>query len=265
MDVQTPLICAGVVAVSAAVVYLTSILGIRERTYEEAIEEQRRRSSLETNVKTSKTDKPKKEKKEKINKKINKKSKDKNNDGVQQNSEPKIQIKESNSHEQSSSRKTEHVGFKSEPEIVVLNDDEQNIDPKNRQKRASYDKPIKPILTNKNDQYTDQNQYIAVQGSGQRSNSFDLILPKDEFELLKESKRNLDKDIEEEEEVIETPVKSNYQEVMSSIPTNSVEFDSSQVSELEVKHEVAKSENHENSSPARRTKRAKQSQVEGKC
>jgi hypothetical protein len=261
MDVQTPLICAGVVAVSAAVVYLTSILGIRERTYEEAIEEQRRRSSLETNVKTSKTDKPKKDKKEKLNKKINKKSKDKNNDGVQQNSEPKIQIKESDSHEQNLSRKTEHVGFKPEPEIVLLNSDEQNIDI-GKQKKASYDKPIKPILTNKNDQYLDQNQYIAVHGSGQRSNSFDLILPKDEFELLKESKKILDKEIIEE--AIETVVKSNYQEVVSSTPTNSVESDSSQVLELEVKHEVVKSENHENSSPARRTKRAKQSQVEGK-
>jgi hypothetical protein len=258
MDVQTPLICAGVVAVSAAVVYLTSILGIRERTYEEAIEEQRRRSSLETNVKTSKTDKPKKDKKDKL-KKINKKSKDKNNDGVQQNSEPKIQIKESDSHEQNLNRKTEHVGFKPEPEIVLLNTDEQNIDI-GRQRRASYDKPIKPILTNKNDQYIDQNQYIAVQG--QRSNSFDLILPKDEFELLKDSKKILDKEIIEE--VIETVVNSNYQEVMSSISSNSVESDSIQVLELEVKHEVVKSENHENSSPARKTKRAKQSQAEGK-
>ncbi|GFY57947.1 uncharacterized protein TNIN_284051 [Trichonephila inaurata madagascariensis] len=61
MDIQTAVICGGVFVFSALVVYLISVFGMRERTYEEAMEEQRRRN--QETVSHTKSDKTKKEKK----------------------------------------------------------------------------------------------------------------------------------------------------------------------------------------------------------
>ncbi|GFR10947.1 uncharacterized protein TNCT_469352 [Trichonephila clavata] len=61
MDIQTAVICGGVFVFSALVVYLISVFGMRERTYEEAMEEQRRRN--QEVVHHTKSDKTKKEKK----------------------------------------------------------------------------------------------------------------------------------------------------------------------------------------------------------
>ncbi|KAF8773998.1 kinectin-like isoform X2 [Argiope bruennichi] len=61
MDLQTFVICGGVFVFSALVVYLISVFGMRERTYEEAMEEQRRRN--QEAVHHTKSDKNKKEKK----------------------------------------------------------------------------------------------------------------------------------------------------------------------------------------------------------
>lgn len=72
MDLHTAVICAGVFVISALVVYLISVFGMRERTYEEAIEEQRRRN--QEAIQQAKTDKSKKDKKFK---KWGKKSKEK--------------------------------------------------------------------------------------------------------------------------------------------------------------------------------------------
>lgn len=44
MDINTALVCAAVFIFSAVMVYLISVFGMKERTYEEAIEEQRRRN-----------------------------------------------------------------------------------------------------------------------------------------------------------------------------------------------------------------------------
>ncbi|GFU21508.1 uncharacterized protein NPIL_392741 [Nephila pilipes] len=61
IDIQTAVICGGVFVFSALVVYLISVFGMRERTYEEAMEEQRRRN--QEAVHNTKSDKTKKEKK----------------------------------------------------------------------------------------------------------------------------------------------------------------------------------------------------------
>lgn len=42
MDIQTSLVYVGVVVISAAVVVLVSMFGIKEKSYEEAIAEQRK-------------------------------------------------------------------------------------------------------------------------------------------------------------------------------------------------------------------------------
>lgn len=42
MDTQTGLICVALVVISAVVILLVSMFGIKEKTYEEAIAEQRK-------------------------------------------------------------------------------------------------------------------------------------------------------------------------------------------------------------------------------
>lgn len=42
MDLQTGLICVGVVVISAVVILLVSMFGMKEKSYEEAIAEQRK-------------------------------------------------------------------------------------------------------------------------------------------------------------------------------------------------------------------------------
>lgn len=184
MDIQTPLICAGVVAFSAAVVYLTSILAIRERTYEEAIEEQRLRSSFDTNFKVNKIEKPKKDKKEKSAKKANKKLKaEKSSDCSDGKQLFELNNSDNNETQTPMIRKAEHnVEFKAEPEIVLLNNVD-NVEVSSRYQKT-ISKPAKPILINKIEV-----QEVAILSSQKQRNSFDLIIPKDELELLKESKR----------------------------------------------------------------------------
>lgn len=268
MDVQTPLICAGVVAVTSAVVYLSSVFGIRERTYEEAIEEQRRKNSLEISLKNNKNEKTKKEKNQKKKEKPNKKEKSKE----RHNSEPKTLPNVSPASD--SVRKAEHaVGFKTEPEVVLLREDSESVEV-SVQPIASYDKPIKPILVNKqSEQNSVQNDLFkqSVNGSGQR-NSFDHILPKDELELLKDHKKANDKEMSEVVEEQTVHQTSDTHQLMSShfqskesIPSN-VETDSSQLRsvETELRAEPQRTESSENSSPMRRTKRSKLSQIDGK-
>ncbi|KAG8181250.1 hypothetical protein JTE90_013024 [Oedothorax gibbosus] len=74
MDVQTAVICGGVFVFSALVVYLISVFGMRERTYEEAMEEQRRRNQEAVQQKSEKV------KKEKKFRKWGKRSKEKNDE-----------------------------------------------------------------------------------------------------------------------------------------------------------------------------------------
>ncbi|CAG2166396.1 unnamed protein product [Oppiella nova] len=267
MDFQTPLICAGVVAVTSAAVYLSSVFGIRERTYEEAIEEQRRRNSLDISLKPNKSvDKPKKEKKEKKKDKPNKKekSKDKSTNGSQPQQpsvEHKATVKES-------VRKTEHaVGFKSEPEVVVLSDEPEDVDI-SKLRKTSYDKPIKPILMNKSEQNIDLSQVFNQTVTGR--NSFDQILPKDDFELLKDSsKKSIDS--EHMEPMAEPIVEKTIAYNMTSAPlalsavNNFYDNDISQqlVTDVDNKVEVLRTENSENSSPARKSRKWKQNSLEG--
>lgn len=271
MDVQTPLICAGVVAVTSAVVYLSSVFGIRERTYEEAIEEQRKKSGLviTPNTKTNKVDKQKKEKKEKKKEKKEKKEKPKekqitSSGPVVESTEAKPGL--SHARDASVSRKTEHVEFKPEPEVVLLSEDTSAETPIQR-KSVSNEKPIKPILTNKTEQMCHQSPLVSptLNGNGQR-NSFDHILPKDELELLKDSKRAADKEPFAQStvtdgfdvkhlETIETPLMNGV---------NALESIHSDSTDNEPKPEPNKSDNSHTTSPARRTKRSKQTTIDGR-
>ncbi|XP_022249374.1 restin homolog [Limulus polyphemus] len=77
MDIETGLICAGVCVLSGVVVYFISIFGIRQRTFEEAVEEQLKKGKEDYELNVEKS--PRKEKKYK---KWGRKHKDKDEKGA---------------------------------------------------------------------------------------------------------------------------------------------------------------------------------------
>ncbi|XP_023242830.1 ribosome-binding protein 1-like isoform X1 [Centruroides sculpturatus] len=124
MDVQTAFVCVGVFFGSAAVVCLISMFAIKEKTFEEAIEEQKRRSQEEV---LCKTEKPKKDKKYK---KWSRQKKEKSNEKYHE---------EENVLEKCNS--CDHVEFKPEPEFVAESDGETKP-PKSKKHKISVPKPI---------------------------------------------------------------------------------------------------------------------------
>ena len=223
MDLQTSFVCAGIVAVSASVVYLTSVLGIKEKTYEEAIEEQRKRNHLDEIVKPNKSEKPKKDKKDKIKKsKDNKKPKEKVTDGeshsvVDKNESQSQQLNQQqnnanvnvNVNVNASSKKVEHVEFKPQPEVVILRDEELSESERQRKLSSASDKsPSKPILVKKNETKHGANDLLA-ENRTQQKNSFDKLIPKDELELskIKELKKNNEGNKGESKEKVKTEPK----------------------------------------------------------
>lgn len=74
MDIQTSLIYAGVVLLSAAVIFVISMFGIKEKTYEEAIAEQRNMPEENLLIGHSNKDKPKDKKQKKTGKKVKEKA-----------------------------------------------------------------------------------------------------------------------------------------------------------------------------------------------
>ena len=84
MDFHTALVCVGVVVISAIVVFVISMLGIKEKTYEEAIAEQRKMP--EQNLLLGRISKDKS--KDKKQKKLVKKTKEKANETEKPNKVP---------------------------------------------------------------------------------------------------------------------------------------------------------------------------------
>lgn len=70
MDIQTSLIYGGVVVLSAVVIFVISMFGIKEKTYEEAIAEQRNMPEENLLLARSNKDKPKDKKQKKAGKKV---------------------------------------------------------------------------------------------------------------------------------------------------------------------------------------------------
>lgn len=196
MDVSTAVICVGVVVFSACVVYLTSVFGMREKTYEEALEEQKRKSNLDGLIKQppNKSEK-KKAKKEKGKKKEEKKNREKSVTAEQPASkssvqlEPNPKIKSEVDSDQSSKNvpHKEHVEFK-EPEVIELTTEEQEVSI--RLRKASLDKKLKPILVHKSESgevpdVVAKDKSTEHQTKPQRGNSFEVKHPKDEYELIR--------------------------------------------------------------------------------
>lgn len=73
MDVQTGLVCIGVSVLSAVVIFVISIFGVKEKTYEEAIAEQRNIPEENLLLGRSGKDKTKDKKQKKAGKKVKEK------------------------------------------------------------------------------------------------------------------------------------------------------------------------------------------------
>jgi len=110
MDIQTGLVCVGVVVLCALVIFVISMFGIKEKTYEEAIAEQR---NMPENLLLGRSGKDKV--KDKKQKKTGKKVKEKPTDREKKQSETVSSVPA-----QPSSQEKSHVDLK-EPETEVFN------------------------------------------------------------------------------------------------------------------------------------------------
>jgi ribosome-binding protein 1 len=112
MDIQTGLIYVGVVVLSAVVIFVISMFGIKEKTYEEAIAEQR--NMPEENLLLGRSGKDKT--KDKKQKKAGKKVKEKLTEHEKKQSEAVLSAPA-----QPSSQEKTHVDL-SEPEAEVVSE-----------------------------------------------------------------------------------------------------------------------------------------------
>nr|XP_046477367.1 kinectin-like isoform X2 [Neodiprion pinetum] len=191
MDVQTGLICVSLVVVSAAVILFVLMFGMKEKTYDEAIAEQRK---LPDDLLIGKREKGK-EKKHK-NKAGGKKVKEKKEEKEDREDE-----------------KTEHVQFEENPQILIDEapiQEEKNI--KGNKKKGKIDK-VKPILLNKDEPVVLVPEPSLSQPQSEDINHFDLTQPKDDLELIRShSKDNLHQMTQSEpivnKSLVDTPTKT---------------------------------------------------------
>ncbi|XP_029036617.1 paramyosin-like isoform X4 [Osmia bicornis bicornis] len=169
MDVQTGLVYVAVVVISAAVIVLVSMFGIKEKSYEEAIAEQRK---LPDDLLFSKKEKNKEKKhKNKTGKKVKEK-------------------KEEKEEKEDKEEKPEHIQFEENPQILPL-EPLLRGGSKGSKKKSKVEK-IKPILVNKDEPLVIVTELSSSQPLSIEANHFDLIQPKDDLELVRShSKENL--------------------------------------------------------------------------
>ncbi|XP_053971640.1 myosin-6 isoform X2 [Hylaeus volcanicus] len=169
MDLQTGLVYVAVVVVSAVVIVLVSMFGIKEKSYEEAIAEQRK---LPDDLLLSKKDKGKEKKhKNKAGKKVKEK-------------------KEEKDEKDDREEKSEHVQFEENPQILPL-EPLVREGSKGSKKKSKFEK-VKPILVNKDEPLVIVTELSPSQPPSVETNHFDLIQPKDDLELIRSySKENL--------------------------------------------------------------------------
>ncbi|KAL2728777.1 kinectin-like isoform X1 [Vespula squamosa] len=168
MDMQTTLVCIGAVIVSAIILCL-SIFGIKEKSYEEAIAEQRK---LPDDLLLSKKDKSKEKKhKNKSGKKVKEK-------------------KEEKEDKEEKDEKQEHVQFEETPQILSS---ELPLQEGNKaSKKKGKPEKVKPILVNKDEPSAIVTELSSSQPLLGETNHFELIQPKDDLELIRShSKENL--------------------------------------------------------------------------
>ncbi|XP_029171849.1 kinectin isoform X2 [Nylanderia fulva] len=176
MDIQTGLVYIGIVVISAAVIASISMFGIKEKSYEEAIAEQRK---LPDDLLSNKKDKNKEKKhKNKAGKKVKEK-------------------KEEKDEKDDKDERTEHVQFEETPQILPPEPPVQESN-KGNKKKGKVEK-IKPILVNKDEPLVNVTELNPLQLPLAEANHFDLIHPKDDLELIRsQSRENLQQIIQTE-------------------------------------------------------------------
>ncbi|EGI70299.1 Ribosome-binding protein 1, partial [Acromyrmex echinatior] len=169
MDVQTGLVYVGIVVLSAAAIAFISMFGIREKSYEEAIAEQRK---LPDDLLSSKKDKNKEKKhKNKAGKKVKEKKEEKDD-------------------KEDKDERSDHVQFEETPQILPSEPPVQESN-KGNKKKGKLEK-IKPILVNKDEPSVIVTELNPSQPSLAEANHFDVIHPKDDLELVRsQSRENL--------------------------------------------------------------------------
>ncbi|KYN08596.1 Kinectin [Cyphomyrmex costatus] len=166
MDVQTGLVYVGIVVLSAAAIAFISMFGIREKSYEEAIAEQRK---LPDDLLSSKKDKNKEKKhKNKAGKKVKEKKEEKDD-------------------KDDKDEKSDHVQFEETPQILPPEPPVQESN-KGNKKKGKLEK-IKPILVNKDEPSVIVTELNLSQPPLAEANHFDLIHPKDDLELVRSQSR----------------------------------------------------------------------------
>ncbi|XP_046996553.1 kinectin isoform X7 [Schistocerca americana] len=171
MDLYSTAICFGVAIVSAIVVYVVTVFTMKEKTYEEAIAEQRNMPEEKLLLGGSTKDKNKEKKQKKAVKKVKEKTAER-----EKTAHSEAQTKCS-----SPSQKV-HVEF-GKPEAEVLHEEVTQDDSKKKKKVK-----VKPILLNK----TEPTVVADATVEPVAQNHFEEILPKDDLLLkLKGSREDL--------------------------------------------------------------------------
>ncbi|XP_070154294.1 kinectin isoform X2 [Polyergus mexicanus] len=167
MDIPTTTVFG--IVILAVIIVCASMYGMREKSYEEAIAEQRK---LPDDLLSSKKDRNK-EKKHKN--KAGKKAKEK---------------KEEKDDKDDKDERTEHVQFEETPQILPAEPPVQESN-KGNKKKGKFEK-IKPILVNKDEPLAIVTELNSLQPALAEANHFDLIHPKDDLELVRnQSRENL--------------------------------------------------------------------------
>ncbi|XP_012272203.1 kinectin isoform X1 [Orussus abietinus] len=187
MDIQTGAVYVGIVLLSAVVIVLVSMFGIKEKSYEEAIAEQRK---LPDDLLLGKKDK-------------GKEKKHKNKSGKK--------VKEKKEEKEEKEDKPEHIQFVETPQIlpsepIVIQDSS-----KGGKKKSKVDK-VKPILVNKDEPVVIAPDLCPLEPLSDEINHFDRIQPKDSLELRMRS-RDIVHQVSQSEPVVnkspkDTPTKS---------------------------------------------------------
>jgi len=139
MDIQTGLVYVGVVALSAVVIFVISMFGIKEKTYEEAIAEQRNMPEENLLLGRSGKDKVKNKKQKKAGKKV----KEKPTEQEKKQSEPVSSVPD-----QPFSQEKSHTDLQ-EPETEVVNKQPPQEDKKKKKKEKER---VKLVVLNINEQ-----------------------------------------------------------------------------------------------------------------
>lgn len=184
MDINTALVCTAVFVFSAIMVYLISVFGMKERTYEEAIEEQRRR-----NQEASHHIKPDKSRKDKKFKKWSRRKEKSSED--EKLLEGSIELEHN------------HSDFKTESTVMEDSDTEPKANPKKRSKFfaskiSSLNRDEATQLSSSTEETDDEQSTNSYSKNFQENDAKKLLGDQSDLEQLQNEKDNEIINVQEE-------------------------------------------------------------------